>query len=468
MLDADIRLRKSLLLSDAPEAGGAMSGDDVISGALDNIGVVIADLDRTTGYVFLRKVFPYVDTPDTDIYYKTTCIIDAVPGDPNVSGLLTSGTWFETRSGIQDRISRYLAPGVKWPGRLLETQLTGQRAIQMLLKTTDPLPAVGTTLYLVQDEGTETAVDQYVRVADVTTIERSFTVVESNQQVTFTGVIAVVEITEPLRVDFIGLPPGRLDSEPSRAKVRETVVADATLYYGTSPLAVAGSVADLHVTAESIMSHLVPAAQAETPLVDLDAAGEAAPIIAAGGSVTFSTSASIGPGLGLHLGNPCAPGSLTITTAGGAQITDVRGALRYQGAEIGSIDYPRGLLAFAPSAPSFGGSKSIAFTPAAVPSVPNQSASLAVDQATRGYTYTMTLQPPPAKGTLRVSYLAAGRWYDLRDSGDGAILGADPAYGSGTLSTTTNTAVVTLGALPDIGSEIIFQWGSGYQFAAPA
>jgi hypothetical protein len=46
----------------------------------------------------------------------------------------------------------------------------------------------------------------------------------------------------------------------------------------------------------------------------------------------------------------------------------------------------------------------------------------------------------------------------LSDAGDGALRGADSAYGAGQLNRATGSAVVTLGALPDVGSRIILQW----------
>ena len=58
-----------------------------------------------------------------------------------------------------------------------------------------------------------------------------------------------------------------------------------------------------------------------------------------------------------------------------------------------------------------------------------------------------------------MSYRAQGKWYDLRDNGAGVLKGASPEYDVGTVSYTTGTVAVTLGALPDVGSEIVYAWG---------
>lgn len=80
----------------------------------------------------------------------------------------------------------------------------------------------------------------------------------------------------------------------------------------------------------------------------------------------------------------------------------------------------------------------------------------------RAYNYVRTLNPLPGPGALNVAYRANGNWYELADNGSGTLSGSDPAIGGGTVNYTTGSTVVTLGALPDVGSTIIYTW------AAPA
>ena len=87
-----------------------------------------------------------------------------------------------------------------------------------------------------------------------------------------------------------------------------------------------------------------------------------------------------------------------------------------------------------------------------------------VTQINRILNWTATLRPIPTSGTLTVSYRTGGKWYTLTEDGTGAITGASPSFGSGSLSTLTGTALVTLGDLPDIGSAIIWTWGSGVHY----
>ncbi|MGD7196451.1 hypothetical protein ACQCRG_26160, partial [Ralstonia pseudosolanacearum] len=78
--------------------------------------------------------------------------------------------------------------------------------------------------------------------------------------------------------------------------------------------------------------------------------------------------------------------------------------------------------------------------------------------------YTITLSPPPKPGALIVSYMAQGKWYDLRDQGDGAIRGSDSSFGAGTLDYVTGSVILTTGALPDANTAILFAWGSAASY----
>ena len=83
-----------------------------------------------------------------------------------------------------------------------------------------------------------------------------------------------------------------------------------------------------------------------------------------------------------------------------------------------------------------------------------------VGQENRGYSWTQIFRPLPAPGTVVISFMALGQWYTITDDGAGALEGS----GSGTVNYTTGSIGVTLQALPDVGSSIIFQWGERTAF----
>ncbi|WP_279473540.1 hypothetical protein [Aeromonas caviae] len=246
-----------------------------------------------------------------------------------------------------------------------------------------------------------------------------------------------------------------------KTALRETVVADAANYFATTKLAENAAFGAMQVKAKTIFTQLVPAARSETPAVDLTAAGELASLVDSGKAlVTFSTVASIAPSRGLFLGTGVKPGTLSITI-GAATITDKGGELVVAGSVVGAIDYGRGQLEFNAQCPNYGtASKSVSFWPAARPSRIADTAQIEIKANNRGYAYTITLQPTPAPGTLTVSFMAQGKWYDLKDNGRGELFGADRSYGSGVVNLATGSVMLTLGALPDVDTAILFSWAT--------
>ncbi len=461
ILSGDVKLLASERLLDTPDGGGRMTGRVIVDGASNNLFPDISELDRTYGRVSLRKAYVGVLTDSVDSYYGAHAIVADAPDDPRVSVVLFSTkNWTDRRGAAKDRVERYLARGVKWPGQLLERQLTGQRAIALLLKPADPLPRVGQALVLVQDEGKPTEVEQYVRITRVSTIEREFNVNEPSGMVKFQGVVATCEISDPLRYDFEGPAPSSRDDIAAKAVVRDTLVANAAMYYGTAPTVTPAGIGDLTVQVQSLFGQLVPSAQSEIPLVDLNAAGQAVPLLSSGEPVTWNTSGNVSAGRNLVIGNPIQPGSLHILGAG-YEFTDAAGELKSGTASIGTVDYARGVVAFRDGTPGFSGGFSVRFQPAGAPIRVADTAVIAVPGDARGYAYTITLQPAPKPGSLVVSYMAQGRWYDLRDRGDGALRGTDSSFGAGTLDYTTGSVILTTGALPDANTDILFVWASG-------
>jgi hypothetical protein len=465
ILSGDVKLLASERLLDTPDGGGHMTGHVVVDGQSNNLFPDISELDRTYGRVSLRKCYVGVLTDSTDSYYGAHAIIADAPDDPRVSvTLFTTKSWTDRRDAAKDRVERYLARGVKWPGQLLERQLSGQRAIALLLKPFDPLPRVGQALVLVQDETKPTEYEQYVRVTRITTVEREFTVNDGNSIIKFTGVVATCEISDPLRYDFEGPAPSNRDDITTKAIVRDTLIANAAVYFGIAPTVIDTQIGDMRVQVPSLFGQLVPSAQSETPLVDLNAAGQTVPLIESGnGILNYPTVGQVSNGKNLYLGNGCVPGSLRINGAG-YEFIDAAGELKSGSNVIGTVDYARGLVALKDGTPGFSGGFQINFRPAAAPIRVADTAAIAISQENRGYAHTITLSPPPKPGALVISYMAQGKWYDLRDRGNGAIRGSDSSFGAGTLDYATGSIILTTGALPDANTTILFTWGTGVSY----
>lgn len=461
ILQGDIKLVKSQVMADVPEGGGAPSSVVVVDGASNEIFADVSASDRVIGRVSARKLHLSIQSHDTDTYLGANLIVATPPNDPNVAVTIFAGTVFETRAQAMNRLEGYLGTGVNYAGFLYGNHVEGQRSL-LILQRTDELPPIGGTLVLTKLEGSAGEFKQYVKITEAKATLRTFTDAQGDYQ----RYTLELKLTDPLSTDFAGFDASR--SEPSKAatalatKVSGSIVTDSAKYQGVVKLEETAAIGDFTFKAESIFTQLVPSAQIETPIADARTNQLSAAPVAVGAPITRPvvinvSSAGIGsPG---YIGGAIVPGSMRATTSWGAIHTD-RGGIIYDAATpIGTVDYDNGIIYYTSN---IGNSGSVipswTYTPAAVPQSVTQSAGFSITSENRSLSYVRTMEPPPAPGTLNISYRAQGRWYVLRDDGTGALRGISSAYGAGVINFTTGTITVTLGALPDVGSALVFQW----------
>lgn len=457
----DVKLVKTQVMDDVPEGGGAPTAEVVTDGATNSIFPDVSELDRAGGRVSLRKLCAHIQTADRDTYLGGNIIVAEGPQDPRVAvTIFSTKDMFDRRDAAKNRIEAYLAPGPEWPGYLLENHIAGQRSIQLFQQVNSDVVAVGHTLLLVQDEGLVTQKSQYVRTTRVTAQERTFVAASTGKP--YQALVVTADISDPLREDFKGSPPSEFFARqrPAGTMTRDTVVADAASYFGVANLVDAVGIGDVSAQVDSIFTQLVPSAQTEIPLVDFSAAGQKTTLVeSANGTVSYTSAQPFNSTTVLSVGNCIKPGSLSIA-AGASTLLDDGGQLFDGATVIGTVDYARGEVRFAATAPTYSGTKTVTFRPAGAPLELADSAALPVTQETRAFNYIITVNPPPAPGTAQVSYRANGRWYDLKDNGGGVLKGSDSSFGSGTVSYNTGTIAITAGALPDVGSSVLYNWGS--------
>src|SRR5574337_645397 len=300
---------------------------------------------------------------------------------------------------------------------------------------------------------------QYVRVTKVSAVERTF--YDADTRSDYRADLVTADISDPLRYDFTGTGSRRdFARVAGAARVRDTLVADAASYAGVTGLQAPIALGAFSAKAGSIYTALVPSAQTETPIVS------ALPYSAAGlpvpgqAPVTYTAAHDWTPAINFYLPGGCLPGSLSIATAG-PTITDDGGLLKTASGEIGRIDYANGILTL--SAGSMSGPKTVTYRPAAQLLRAPQSTEVAVTIESRSQSYTGVIVPLAQPGTLAVAFRAQNRWYVLADAGNGKLKGLDAAYGAGTYNANTGDYSITLGALPDVGSSLIFTWSAPTQ-----
>ena len=452
-------LYKSERLTDTSDGGGKYSGQVVVDGESNNLFPDVSELDRTMGRVSLRKIYAGINNNDTDSLMGSTVFVSKNPDDPNVSALLFSTrSHTDTRDAAQNRVENYLAKGAQAVGSLLDTAYSGMKSFQVAMGKNETENSIGDTILLVVDEGTVNEFTQYVRITNVET--RTATVRVNNSDAEYK--IATYSFQDPLSRDFIGVSALQwYNSAKPATTLRDSIVADTGKYYASVELTDDVAVGSFTLQAESIFSQLIPSSQTETPLLDLNAVNENAALVAGNdGTITTPFTTNVNTAQSLYIGSSVMPSSVSFTLFGQA-ITDNGGTLRtVSGTQVGTIDYQTGHIVWTSAVGTGSATINITFTPAAVPVQPFESYAVPVTSSNQSSNWTGALVPIPAPGSLLVSFMSQGKYYQLRDNGTGRLFGANESIGSGSINYQTGTWLLTTGALPDVGTPILLQWGS--------
>ena len=453
----DLKIYATERLTDAPDGGGLMTAQE-LTGAPGELMPTPSDVDRTQGRFNARSVHAGVRRPDATPLWGAHVIISKPPEASNVSYLLYRGVKYgESRADIVKRIAAYAVATIESRMTLLSVQSLGSRIIQAYQRPGEPLPLIGDVYCLRQDKRGYPQQEQYIKVIRVSSEDRTFTDAATGKD--FVRTVVKMEISTALTADFIGVDYPSIAYADPVCKLRETHIADGAQYYGVKPLVEAIRKGVMTLKVPSLMEKLVPTSQVETSHTDLTAAGQQQLIFdAAKGESSLIGSVALNGNSVLYAGNAITPGSLRLVI-NATEIRDRGGDLVINDRAVGTVDYAHGELRFAESVHA-GGWWTLYFRPAAEFLQVADTASIPVTINNRTYNYSMTILPVPAPGSLVVSYRAQGRWYDLRDDGSGALRGGSAGHGSGTLNYRTGTVTITCGEMPDVGSEVLFAWGS--------
>ena len=455
----DLVLYESERLTDNDDGGGKYNGQIIIDGQSNNLFDDVSELDRTMGDVSMRKIFPAVTTNDTDKLMGATVFISENPKDPNVSALLFSTkNWTDERQSAQNRVENYLAKGGQIAGTPLDTHWLGMKQLQVAMFPQETESSVGDTIVLVSDEGKALEHEQYLRIIKVET--RTAIMVIDGKNVEYK--IASYLLNDPLDMDFVGLSASQwYKGQASKTIIRDSIVADTGSYYASAGLSEDVQVGEFTVNAESIFSQIIPSAQTESPIVDVNAAGESTILVPGNdGLITASFPTTVGVSQNLYIGSSVMPSSVAFTLFG-QPVTDQGGLLKTSsGTQVGTIDYQRGLIQWTSSATTGATTLVITFKPAAAPNQYFQSYAIPVTQNNQSTNWTGVLVPIPAPGSLSISYMSQGKFYELKDDGSGQLKGSSSSFGSGRINYETGSWLLTTGALPDVDTPILLLWGT--------
>ncbi|MEG0346607.1 MAG: hypothetical protein RR605_01000 [Acinetobacter sp.] len=455
----DLVLYESERLTDNDDGGGKYNGQIIVDGQSNNLFDDVSELDRTMGDVSMRKIFPAVTTNDTDKLMGATVFISENPKDPNVSALLFSTkNWTDERQSAQNRVENYLAKGGQIAGTPLDTHWLGMKQLQVAMFPQEIESPVGDTIVLISDEGKALEHEQYLRITKVET--RTAIMVVDGKNVEYK--IVTYMLNDPLDMDFVGLSASQwYKGQASKTIIRDSIVADTGSYYASAGLSEDVQVGEFTVNAESIFSQIIPSAQTESPIVDVNAAGESTILVPGNdGLITASFPTTVSVSQNLYIGSSVMPLSVAFSLFG-QPVTDQGGLLKTSsGTQVGTIDYQRGLIQWTSSATTGSTTLVITFKPAAAPNQYFQSYAMPVTQNNQSANWTGVLVPIPAPGSLSISYMSQGKFYELKDDGSGQLKGSSSSFGSGRINYETGSWLLSTGALPDVDTPILLLWGT--------
>ena len=446
----DLKIYPSQRLTDTPDGGGLMVGTP-LTGADNELFSPVSDVDRTLGSFDARLVYPGVLRNDTEPLYGAHVIISQPPAATNVSYLCFKANGYgDSRQEIMPRVEAYSVPTIEGRMTLMGRHLVGMRLIQAYQRPEAPLPRVGERYCLEMRNASGTVQRyQYFRIENLSHELRVFEVVENQQIVEITRRMIKMEIGSPLEYDFNGIEHPVRGYHGGLVRILETQVSDSAKYYGVRPLAKPVKKGDASIQVDSIFEKLVPTSTIETPWVDRYPVN-AEMWVATGPRRVFGSS---GNGA-LYFGFPVVPGS--VQAEGWAD--NGLGSL-VSGNSTALVDYAAGSI----SSPGLV-IRNISAIPGAKVSGARHSTYVDIKETNQGLSWAPLLQPAPAAGSLTVSFMAQGVWYTLRDPGDmtlrdesGEQVGVVSVYGSSS---------VTLPALPDVGSRLVFAWGDASMYQA--
>ena len=467
-INADqVKLFESERLTDETDGGGRATGNEVEDGQINNLFNDISRLDRTVGDVALRKAFLGIDTDNRDLYLGAHAIIVDPPADPLVHVLMfDAGTEDDERADAQQRIEAYVVQGARAQFELLGNQYENQRQIVIVQREEQPLPAAGDVFVLRNDQDDE----QFVRVTEVESDIQTFTTQVGGSFVDFQRRRAVLGISAPLNELFPGGDPTpvgtAMASGSTRAKseVFGTEVADAARYWGVKRSVEDAEIGDVSIKASSIYANLVPSAQSEQPLSD-QVLGYSKRAVRSAASADYTTALTAlyisGTAVRTFLPRSAVRGTVQLTLGGSTYLDDGSGVLTRSAGTFPfstlNIDYETGTIEGTRDSGTGSGTVagSATFRPGAPFTGRAETYAYQVTLNNRSFSYVRSFTATkPRPGTMTISFMALGKWYEITDPGNGVLEGE----GSGSISFATGTVTVTLSALPDVGSSIIFNF----------
>lgn len=454
---SDLKFFPSERLNDTDEGGGLALGT-AIKGEANALFDPISAIARVNGNFAARLFYAGVQRADNAPLLGAFVAITKPPKDKSTEYLLTRAKFGERRQSALKRIEAYSAATIESRLTLLSVQSSGAKLIQAYQRESEPLPYVGEVYCLRQDKQGYAYAEQYIKVMKVTGEVREF--YNPTTKNYFKRMVVKIETSQALDFDFVGQEYPTEEYADAPCKIRETQVVDAGKYYGIKRLVQAIAAHTQKLQVQSIFAKIIPTSQIELPIVDENAVGQQSIAAATGAQASFSHFTRYHYGQAptkINLPTAVAQGSVNIQTDAAA-ISDKNGTLIQGDKSVGFIDYMNGIITLT-SDTRILIQGDIRYSPAGQVSMPTSSFLLPIDDTNQSQSFVLDLGQNVVRGSISVVYIAQGTRIVLKDNGAN-IVGANIAHGTGSFSAATGSLLLSLGALPDVGTGIMVSYVS--------
>jgi hypothetical protein len=263
--NSDIKLMKSERLTDFDDGGGFMTGNEVISGAVNDLFADISSLDRIAGRVSLRKAFFSVQSQNTDTLYGAHLIMTRPPADPLVNVIMfPAGAESDERLQAADRLQAYAGKGLKHDATIIDDMFQSQTSLA--LTKSGAAFQVNQVIYIgieytlpVEEEAILADLlpkgGEYIKIKEI----------EDRGSYQLLRLFSPLSKTYPLNYVYI-------DQNNSTQTIQPTVIREtntdqaASHYYGISPLAQPITIGDSVCFVEATRQPATPVNVSSVPL----------------------------------------------------------------------------------------------------------------------------------------------------------------------------------------------------------
>lgn len=429
----DLLFYPSSLLTQDEDGGGDLVKTP-LTDATSEVFDPTSSVQKVNGGFTARLVYPAVLTEGREKLLGSFCAVSRIPDQENEDVLLFAGDYYgEKWKNAKNRIEAYSVPTIFSKYTLLGYANKGSKQIQCYCRADEAEPLVGECYCFRLRLNKDTL--EYFRVEAVSSEIRRF----DDESGTFEKKVIKITTTDILNAEWEGLDyPVRGKAQPT-TMIYETHISNASHYYGVASITQNVNQGEKNIKVNRIYGQLVPCTTIN------QAHGDQYPA-ANNFYLPLGRNISATPQNNKDFYAPHGLLPQSITHRG--QTDNGKGELNY-GTSTYTINYADGIIYQLQN-------YSVIAQEAVLASNAAYSTFIEIDQTNQQSEWAIFLDPYPARGSVHISWLSGGMWFDLAETGDRVLR---DAFGDEKGRVSRDGSVIfSLPDLPDAYSQIVIFW----------